>query len=304
MEHWAVSDQKSGEGHTWLELAHKAGIKIGLWEWDVLTNTVTGSDESYRQFGFTQETFSGRLEDLVGRVHPQDRAGFSKTIDNMREGDREYASQFRVVWPDQTVYWIKARGVVFRSGTAVHMLGIGVDITSLKETEQSRQESEDRYLLLLNSTAEGIYGLDLKGNCTFCNPACLRSLGYQAPEELLGKNMHALMHHTRGNGTPYPAEECQIYVAIREGEASHVAEEVLWRADGTSFQAIYWSYPMRSAGELFGAVVSFLDISELKRAEQSLRDSEETYRELFEHATYGSFRSNREGDFLMSTLLW
>jgi len=298
METRVVSEQKTGEWHNWLELAHKAGIKIGLWEWDVLTNTVTGSDESYRQFGFTHETFSGRLEDLVGRVHPQDRAGFAKTIDNMREGDREYASQFRVVWPDQTVCWIKARGVVFRNGTAVHMRGIGVDITNLKETEQSRQESEDRYLLLLNSTAEGIYGLDLKGNCTFCNPACLRCLGYQAPEELLGKNMHALMHHTRADGAPYPAEECRIYVAIREGEASHVAEEVLWRADGTSFQAIYWSYPMRRAGELLGAVVSFLDISELKRAEQSLRDSEETYRELFEHATYGSFRSNREGDFL------
>jgi two-component system, NtrC family, sensor kinase len=298
MENRAVSEQTIGEWHNWLELAHKAGIKIGLWEWDVLTNTVTGSDESYRQFGFTHETFSGRLEDLVGRVHPQDRAGFSKTIDDMREGDREYASQFRVVWPDQTVCWIKARGVAFHNGTAVHMRGIGVDITTLKETEQSRQESEDRYLLLLNSTAEGIYGLDLEGNCTFCNPACLRCLGYQAPEELLGKNMHALMHHTRADGAPYPAEECRIYVAIREGEASHVAEEVLWRADGTSFQAIYWSYPMRRAGELLGAVVSFLDISELKRAEQSLRDSEETYRELFEHATYGSFRSNREGDFL------
>ena len=298
MDTQVVSEHKSGEWHNWLELAHKAGIKIGLWEWDVLTNTVTGSDESYRQFGFTHETFSGRLEDLVARVHPQDRAGFAKTIDNIREGDREYASQFRVVWPDQTVCWIKARGVVFRNGTAVHMRGIGVDITNLKETEQSRQESEDRYLLLLNSTAEGIYGLDLKGNCTFCNPACLRSLGYQAPEELLGKNMHALMHHTRADGTPYSEEECQIYVAIREGEASHVAEEVLWRADGTSFQAIYWSYPMRRAGKLFGAVVSFLDISELKRAEQSLRDSEETYRELFEHATYGSFRSNWEGDFL------
>ena len=81
MDTQVVSEHKSGERHNWLELAHKAGIKIGLWEWDVLTNSVTGSDESYRQFGFTHETFSGRLEDLVGRVHPQDRAGFSKTID-------------------------------------------------------------------------------------------------------------------------------------------------------------------------------------------------------------------------------
>jgi len=178
------------------------------------------------------------------------------------------------------------------------MLGMGIDVTNLKKAQQSGRESEEKYLLLLNSTAEGIYGLDLEGNCTFCNPACLRLLGYQAPKDLLGKNMHALVHHTRADGTPSSEEDSQIYAAVREGEASHVAEELQWRADGTSFLATYWSYPMHKAGALVGAVVSFLDISEQRRAEQALRESEEKYRELIENATYGIFRSDQRGNFL------
>jgi len=138
----------------------------------------------------------------------------------------------------------------------------------------------------------------LEGNCTFCNPACLRLLGYQATEDLLGKNMHALVHHTQADGTPYAEEDSQMYAAVRGGEASHATEVLQWRADGTSFLATYWSRPVRKAGALVGAVVSFLDISEQRRAEQALRESEEKYRELVENATYGIFRSNREGDFL------
>ncbi|MGZ7071000.1 MAG: PAS domain S-box protein, partial [Candidatus Angelobacter sp.] len=273
-----------------LELAQKAGLRIGLWDWDAVANTVIWSDETYRQFGYTRDTFSGRVEDAVTRIHPEDRPRVEDAIRKVIAGGGEYAQQYRVVWPNGTTFWVDAHGVMVRN-ESTHMLGIGVDITDLKKTEQSLQESEEKYLLLLNSTAEAIYGLDLEGDCTFCNPACLRLLGYGAPKDLLGTNMHALMHHTRADGTPYAEHDCEIYVAVREGRASHVTDEVMWRADGTSFAAEYWSYPMYKAGELVGAVVTFIDISDRKRAEQALRQSEEKYRELFEHATYGIFRS-------------
>ena len=160
------------------------------------------------------------------------------------------------------------------------------------------RDSEEKYLLLLNSTAEAIYGLDLKGNCTFCNPACVRLLGHQSGEDFLGKNMHELMHHSHADGTPYPEHECKIYVAVREGRPTHVSNEVLWRADGTSFAAEYWSYPMYNAGEMVGAVVTFLDISDRERAEEELRRSEQKYRQLFENATYGMFWSKPDGTLL------
>ena len=297
-----IRDRKRAERavQNWQErlvLAQKAGLRIGLWDWDAVANTVIWSDETYRQFGYTRDTFSGRVEDAVTRIHPEDRPRVEDAIQKVIAGGAEYAQQYRLVWPNGTKCWVDAHGVMVRNGSA-HMLGIGVDITDLKKTEQSLQESEEKYLLLLNSTAEAIYGLDLQGDCTFCNPACLRLLGYGAPKDLLGTNMHELMHHTRADGTPYPEQDCEIYVAVHEGRASHVTDEVLWRADRTSFPAEYWSYPMYKTGDLVGAVVTFLDISDRKRAEQALRQSEEKYRELFEHATYGIFRSRLDGALL------
>jgi signal transduction histidine kinase len=77
--------------------------------------------------------------------------------------------------------------------------------------------------------------------------------------------MHGILHHTRSDGTPYPSDECRIYLAFRRGEGSHVDDEVVWRADGTSFPVEYWSYPIRKNNLLIGAVVTFVDITERKR---------------------------------------
>ncbi len=298
MAHRDWPEHQIGEWQQWLELAQKAGLRIGLWDWDVVANTVTWSDETYRQCGLTRDTFSGRVEDASARIHPEDRARVEKAIQKVLAGGTEYAAQYRLVRPDETICWIDAYGAILRDGSATHMLGMGIDVTNLKKAQQAGLESEEKYLLLLNSAAEGIYGLDLEGNCTFCNPACLRLLGYRAPEDLLGENMHALVHHTRTDGTPFPEDESQVYAAVRGGEASHVAEEVLWRSDGTNFPSMYWSVPMHKAGVLVGAVVSFLNISEQRRAEQALRESEEKYRDLVENATYGIYRSDRQGNFL------
>jgi PAS domain S-box-containing protein len=247
-----------------IELAQEAGLGLGLWDWDLETNTVVWSEETCRQWGFARGIFSGHVEEAAVRIHPDDLPKVEYAIQDVLAGRKgQYAAQYRVVRPDGSTCWIDARGVVMpdRSG---HMVGIGVDITDLKNVEESLRESEEKYLLLLNSTAEAIYGIDMNGDCTFCNPTCLRLLGYTKSEDILGKNMHALVHHSHADGSLYPNEQCQIYVAIRRGEGTHVADEVMWRHDGTSFPVEYWSYPMNKAGALVGAVVTFLDISNLK----------------------------------------
>jgi PAS domain S-box-containing protein len=136
--------------------------------------------------------------------------------------------------------------------------------------DEALRESEDKLRLLLDSTAEAIYGIDLEHRCTFCNPACLRTLGYEHLEQVLGKNMHELLHHSRADGTLLPVEGCRVHRVTQTGEGVHAEDEVFWRANGTSFPAEYWSYPQRRGQWLVGAVVAFIDITERKLAEAEL----------------------------------
>jgi len=164
------------------------------------------------------------------------------------------------------------------AGEPIGGLGIIRDITDRKRAEEALRESEEQNRLLIESMAEAVYGLDPGGNFTFCNPACLRFLGYKESGDLIGKNVHDLIHHTKSDGTRYPENECRINQAIRSGDGIHVDDEVHWRADGSFFPVEYWSYPVHRDGILIGAVVTFMDISERKQASEALRQSEERLR--------------------------
>ena len=150
--------------------------------------------------------------------------------------------------------------------------------------KQLRQRNE----LLLQAAGEGIYGLDVDGNTTFVNPAAAKMLGWTA-KELLGQPMHSLLHHTHPDGTDYPREECPIYAAFKDGAVHEVRDEVFWRKDGSSFPVEYTSTPVLENGNLAGAVVVFRDVSERKKAEDALRNSEERFRKLFDHSNDGIF---------------
>jgi len=128
----------------------------------------------------------------------------------------------------------------------------------------------DRLTLLLESTGEGMFGIDLDGRCTFINRAGAQTLGYPA-ESVIGRNMHYLIHHAHGDGRHYPVDECPIFRAFWQGLPCRIDSEVLWRADGSCFPAEYSSYPIMEEGAVVGAVVTFVDISERKRAEEMLR---------------------------------
>jgi PAS domain S-box-containing protein len=103
----------------------------------------------------------------------------------------------------------------------------------LAEAEQRAQAEQVR--LLMDATEEGIYGADVNGACTFINRAAVRMLGYSGPEDFLGRNIHALIHHTYPDGRPYPKEECKVRLSTVGGMPAHADDEVHWRADGTSF---------------------------------------------------------------------
>ena len=168
--------------------------------------------------------------------------------------------------------WAIARGEPVRDadGQIIGLRGTVQDITARKLAAEALHESEEKLRLILESTAEAIYGSDLEGRCTFCNPACLRALGYERADELLGRDMHQLIHQTRADGTPFPVEQCPIFRTTRTGQGVHVDDEVLWRANGTSFPAEYWCYPQWKGQEVVGTVVAFFDITARKLADAAL----------------------------------
>ena len=123
---------------------------------------------------------------------------------------------------------------------------------------------------LLAATGEGVFGVDTQGCCTFINPAGARMLGLPA-EQILGRNMHALTHHSHPNGSHYADADCPIYRAFRHGTGCRIDSEVFWRQDGTAFPVEYTSYPLLNpAGQPQGAVVTFVDITERRAAAQAL----------------------------------
>ena len=143
------------------------------------------------------------------------------------------------------------------------------DITDRRMAEQQFERLNRQNQLLLQSIGEGVYGIDLRGEATFVNPAAAVLLGYAA-DEMLNRDMHALLHHTKAGGAAYLVTECPIYRAMRAGEVCRSSDEVFWRRDGTSFAVEYIGTPIREAGVVVGMVVSFQDITERKTMESRI----------------------------------
>ncbi len=169
-------------------------------------------------------------------------------------------------------------------GGVTHYLAVKEDITERKRVEEELKHYrlhleelvetrtgelrtlEERSRLILESSADGLYGEDIAGHATFINPAACVMLGYQ-PEEVLGHCTHDLIHHSYPDGMPYPKEDCPIHGASARGRVLRQDEDVFWRADGRALPVSYSSHPMYRDDQLIGAVVSFFDISVQKQTE-------------------------------------
>jgi two-component system sensor histidine kinase VicK len=195
----------------------------------------------------------------------------------VREGDVQGLLHLRHVDGDTRVIAYRNK-LIEVPGRDAYVLGFGVDIS-----EQVRAEEKLRALIrqtnsILESVGDGIYGIDLDGNVTVVNPAASQMLCYK-PEELLGRNMHSLIHHTRADGTPYPAAESPIQNSLADLDTVRVANEIFWRKDGTSFPVEYVARPQiettssdgKETGKAVGVVVAFTDTTE-RRALDRMKD--------------------------------
>ena len=143
-------------------------------------------------------------------------------------------------------------------------------IDEWQRVERVFRELERENQLLLRAAGDGIFGVNTEGKTTFVNPAGERMLGWKA-EELIGHDMHSVVHHKHPDGSNYPREHCPIYAAFHDGAVHKVDNEVLWRKDGTRFWVEYTSTPVRDRGQLVGAVMIFRDITQWREADEKLR---------------------------------
>ncbi|MDM8567315.1 PAS domain S-box protein [Candidatus Halobeggiatoa sp. HSG11] len=147
-------------------------------------------------------------------------------------------------------------------------------------------DTKEQVSLLLNSTSEAIFGMDITGCCTFCNPACVNILGYNSVDKLLGQDIHSMIHHSKSDGSPINKKNCLFYQSIKQKKEVHSDSEILWRADNTPFPTECWSHPILREGEIIGAVVTFIDITERKQAEQALAKSNALLTAVIEQAPF------------------
>lgn len=286
---WDVTAQTEAEE----SIRRQAGLINSLL--DSMPDIIFFKDVNGRYLGCNPPfvEFVGRpREAIVGRT---DEELFGAAVaGTFRENDRRVLELRRprhneewIIYPDGRKVLVDTLKTPYLGpdGGLIGILGVSRDITARKQAEEALRKSEEQVTLLLNSTAEAIYGIDLEGNCTFANPSCVRMLGYADAGSLLGKNMHELIHHSHRDGRPLSNGECRIYQAFRKGQNVHVDDEVLWRVDGTCFPAEYWSYPVAVNGTVSGSVVTFVDITARRQAEEALQESEANFRTFFETMT-------------------
>jgi PAS domain S-box-containing protein len=169
------------------------------------------------------------------------------------------------------VRWVaaKGRGMFDEAGVCVRAIGTAIDVTSRRKAEERLRESEGFTRLLLNSATEAFYSVDTQGFTTLCNQAFLGLLGFDSVDEVVGRKLHDVIHHTHPDGTRYDVKDCPIYCAAATGASPVVvSDEFFFRKDGSSFPVEYRAAPIFDHGDLKGAICTFVDISERRRADE------------------------------------
>jgi two-component system sensor histidine kinase TtrS len=160
-----------------------------------------------------------------------------------------------------------------------------------RKLEESKHLLEQHHVQILDSVADGIYGVDLQGNSTFVNKAMEDITGWTG-EEIIGLNQHEILHHTREDGSPNPPLECPVYKTFHENKARFVEDDLFWRKDGTSFPVEYSSNPVQDEnGKTVGSVVVFRDISNKRKSEEAARQYQSELAHVARLSTMGEMAS-------------
>lgn len=253
-----------------LRLATTTG-KVGVWDWDIVSNRVSWTDSLYEIHGVNREEFAGTVEAFASLVHPDDRERVSKAIENSLQHDTPYQLEMRAVRPDGKTVWIYTNATVIRAhGKPVRMLGGTVDITDIRRAAQALRDSEQRYRSVIEALPAAVYTTDAEGRITMFNQAAVDLAG-RVPE-LDSDSWCVSWKLFHPDGTPMPHAECPMAISLKSGEAVRDHEAIAERPDGTRVSFIPYPTPLHDAdGNLVGAINMLVDITDRKKTEETLR---------------------------------
>ena len=264
---------------------------------------------------YASELFGFTNAELVGshlkRILPSDRhSEVQHRVGSIEEQDIRVNEVRQSVTKSGKTVWIAWSERLIKSGKgdAKELLLVGNNVSEevrqkkeledlvveLAAQKEQLKVSDECSRMILGSSAEGIFGTDNEGKITFVNPAACKMLGFRT-EELIGRGSHAAFHHHRPDGSVYPEKECPMYLAFKEGQASRIDNEFLWRKDGSGFPVEYGATPIMKDGKIAGSVVSFTDITERREAEARLRETEQFFRSVLELAPDGLMVADANG---------
>ncbi len=218
-----------------------------------------------RLTGYSVEQCMSMQDYPLPMVHPDDRHVFTTLRESVLAGEVGSDVIFRIVHKSlddnkwATVSW---NPVYDESGA---ITGYRTSVRDFSE----RRKAEEMTRLLLESAAEGIFGVDRRGHLLFINSMACSMLGVDAGE-IIGLDIHELCHHSYPDGTSYPHEKCPMHRSINLGETFDILDEMFWRPDGTTFPVEYKSAPVVQDGVITGSVVTFRDITEQNKTRQRL----------------------------------
>lgn len=294
------AEEKIRELNERIETATKAA-QVGIWDWDISNNHLLWNDQMYILYGVKNEEFTGAIEAWYNGLHPDDKEFAINQTQLALIGEKDYDTEFRIVWPNGTIRNCKAKGKVFRNdkGEAVRMMGVNYDITEQKRIDQKMREKDQEFRKLSANVPDLIYQFTRKTDGSYCVPIASKGIW-----NIFGCTPEEVVDDFSPIGRVIYPDDVERVINDIEYSAEHLTYFTCEFRVQIPGRDIQWIYSKSTPEKLPDGSITWYgfntDITQQKKVEEILKLSEERYRNIFESAVIGIYRTTPEGKIIMA----